>query len=408
MEFRQSKLKSLCLRILGGGTPDTDNPEYWNGAIPWITSSDIYDNDVLSPRKYISEKGIKNSATNVIPKGSIIIVTRVGVGKICINPYDVCISQDSHGLLIDHHQITSEYLLFYLLYRMPFIKEMSQGSTVKGITKDFLENIVIEFPEDILAQIEIANMLKRNYASINRINHRVSEQSDAIKILEPSILREAFFWNSITSLPEGWEWKKLSEIADVNPRRLSSHKQDKLASFLPMNAVDEISGSISYLLTKPMAEVCSGYTYFENDDILFAKITPCMQNGKCCIVQGLLNGYGFGSTEFVVIRPRERTFCKWIFYYLRTLEFRRYAEDHFTGSAGQQRVPIDLIEDTSIPMPKETGILLSLTSVLDRKTSICHKLIAINEKQLQGLKVLDHSILKEVFDNLRGICAQKY
>ena len=172
---------------------------------------------------------------------------------------------------------------------------------------------------------------------------------------------------------------------------------DKSVSFLPMDAIDEVTGSISYLLSKPSEEARKGYTYFQNGDILFAKITPCMQNGKCCIARELHNGYGFGSTEFVVIRPNKDIYRKWIFYFLRTSEFRKYAEDHFSGSAGQQRVPIDIIENALIPVPIDTSKLQSITNMLDVRTSVCHKLTSIMHKQMQVLDHLDLYVIREKY-----------
>ena len=102
---------------------------------------------------------------------------------------------------------------------------------------------------------------------------------------------------------------------------------------------------------RQVAEVEKGYTYFQEGDVLFAKITPCMENGKCAIAKRLVNGIGFGSTEFHVIRPKESVTSEWIYYYLRQETTRKKAKRSMTGSAGQKRVPSLFLQDVEIPLP---------------------------------------------------------
>jgi type I restriction enzyme S subunit len=103
----------------------------------------------------------------------------------------------------------------------------------------------------------------------------------------------------VWELPEGWETLSLGEVCKVNPKRPRLNRDDDTpTSFIPMAAVDEERGVIAELQAKPYSDVKRGYTYFEERDVLFAKITPSMQNGKSAIAQGLIDGVGFGSTEF--------------------------------------------------------------------------------------------------------------
>jgi len=89
-------------------------------------------------------------------------------------------------------------------------------------------------------------------------------------------------------IPDGWRWSTLGEACEVNPRRPPlDREKDAPTSFLPMNAVDEVTGTIAELQTRPYGEVRTGYAYFAEGDVLFAKITPCMQNGKAVIARGL-------------------------------------------------------------------------------------------------------------------------
>jgi type I restriction enzyme S subunit len=109
-------------------------------------------------------------------------------------------------------------------------------------------------------------------------------------------------------------------------------------------------------------------TSFQNGDVLFAKITPCMENGKCAIARELINGIGFGSTEFHVIRARNKIIPEWVYYYLRQANLRKEAERNMTGSAGQRRVPTKFIEEVFIPLPPldEQKRIAAILSKADR------------------------------------------
>jgi type I restriction enzyme S subunit len=118
-----------------------------------------------------------------------------------------------------------------------------------------------------------------------------------------------------------------------------------------MSAVDDETGTIVAAAERPFEQVKKGYTYFEENDVLFAKITPCMENGKAAIARGLLDGIGFGSTEFHVLRPDASVVPEWIWLFVRQERFREDAKKSFRGGVGQQRVPQEFLEQYPIPLP---------------------------------------------------------
>src|SRR5437879_177790 len=151
-------------------------------------------------------------------------------------------------------------------------------------------------------------------------------------------------------LPAGWRWAKLGEIGEINPRRPKGFRRDDRAptTFVPMAAVDAIRGVIAGPQIRPYKAVANGFTYFAEGDVLFAKITPCMQNGKHAIATGLIDGLGFGTTEFHVLRPLDYVTSEWIHYFVRQPSFLREAEENFRGAVGQQRVPPEFPPDHPI------------------------------------------------------------
>ncbi len=118
-----------------------------------------------------------------------------------------------------------------------------------------------------------------------------------------------------------------------------------------MKKVEALTGVFDLSEVKKFGNAKKGFTSFQNNDILFAKITPCMENGKIVIINGLKNGIGFGSTEFHIIRLNNIFPNKYIFYFLLQDSFRKNAERNMTGSAGQKRVPADYLKNSIIPLP---------------------------------------------------------
>ncbi|MHB8249313.1 MAG: restriction endonuclease subunit S [Acidithiobacillus sp.] len=148
-----------------------------------------------------------------------------------------------------------------------------------------------------------------------------------------------------------WPVMTIEEVADVNPRVDKAVIPDNLpVSFVPMPAVGAGDGTIHVEETRPAGEVKKGFTVFLERDVLFAKITPCMENGKMAVVPKLVNGYGFGSTEFHVLRPKPGMDAKYLYYYVSSQAFRGEAERYMTGAVGQKRVSTTYLKLSTIPI----------------------------------------------------------
>lgn len=149
-----------------------------------------------------------------------------------------------------------------------------------------------------------------------------------------------------------WEITTIGEVAEINPRlEKTDIDDDTLASFVPMKCVEAESGRCDPPEIKKVGEVKKGYTPMQDGDVIMAKVTPCMENGKVAVVRALKNGIGFGSTEFFVLRPSERILPEYLFYFIIQQSFRREAERHMTGAVGLRRVPRAFLENHEIPLP---------------------------------------------------------
>ena len=165
---------------------------------------------------------------------------------------------------------------------------------------------------------------------------------------------------------------KLKEICEINPKTQGIDDSTEV-SFVPMSSVTE-DGKIDSYDIRNYLDVKKGYTVFQEGDVLFAKITPCMENGKGAIAYGLMNGKGCGSSEFYVLRPNKAVVTdEWIYYLTAWGGFRKEAEKHMTGSAGQKRVPKAYLENYVVNVPsieeqkQQITVLVQLQQIIDNR-----------------------------------------
>ena len=151
-------------------------------------------------------------------------------------------------------------------------------------------------------------------------------------------------------LPNGWAAAPLGEIAEINPRHPKGLDDSLPISFARMTALSETKPEFESLEERSLGEVRKGFTHFAEGDVLFAKITPCMENGKGAVARGLRNKLGCGTTELHVVRPPADISPEYIYRFLAQDRVRRTAKENFTGTAGQARVPTSFIEELELPL----------------------------------------------------------
>ena len=158
--------------------------------------------------------------------------------------------------------------------------------------------------------------------------------------------------NANESLPEGWTLRSLADIAEINPPLGHGVASDDTpVTFVPMRAVGVEGSGFIATETRPYGQVKRGYTAFRSGDIITAKITPCMENGKTMLVPEVLGGICFGSTEFHVVRPDDGINGKWLELHLLRQDTRREAQLKMAGAVGQMRVPASFLKSLQVPVP---------------------------------------------------------
>lgn len=199
-------------------------------------------------------------------------------------------------------------------------------------------------------------------------------------------------------LPANWVRVRFPEIASINPTLDKSEiDEELLVSFVPMPAVEAETGKIDVSTHRIFSEVRKGYTGFLEGDVLFAKITPCMENGKMAVVPALKNDIGFGSTEFHVLRPAREVSPEYLYYFVSSKVFRINAEHNMSGAVGQRRVPTIFLSDSDIPLPPagEQKRIVDKIEELFSELDNGEECLRTAQKQL---KVYRQALLKHAFE----------
>jgi type I restriction enzyme S subunit len=216
VDWETVNLKNVSQKFLNGGKPDTTNKEYWNGNIPWVTGADFENQKIYKIRRYITSKGLENSASNVVPKGNLLIVTRTGVGKLAIAPFDIAISQDITGVILDREKALTEYLYWYLNYNKDRLKSIIQGTSINGLLRKDIELFPVVLPA-IPEQKKIAEILTTVDEAIEKTAQIIEKTRELKKGLMQKLLTRGightkFKKTEIGEIPEEWEVTRLKNI----------------------------------------------------------------------------------------------------------------------------------------------------------------------------------------------------
>ena len=289
----------------------------------------------------------ENTFTKEFSKGDVLFGRRRAyLKKAAVAPFDGICSGDITVIRAIEGKVDPDLLPFIIQndFLFEFAVGKSAGSLSPRVKWTHLKEFAIELPS-MPAQSKLAETLW----SINETKNAYEDLINKTDELVKSQFIEMF--GELGKDDKGWGLTTIGECCELNPKRPRDINDELLVSFVPMPAVSE-DGKIDCSDIKPYKEVRKGFTYFAENDVLFAKITPCMENGKGAVAKGLEGGIGSGSTEFHVLRPIIGKSNPYWLYILTMFEsFRVGARKVMTGTGGQLRVPIGYLNDYPISLP---------------------------------------------------------
>lgn len=264
----------------------------------------------------------------------------------------------------------------------------------------------LEMPLPPLAeQQRIVECIESLFAKLDEAKEKAQQALESFESRKTALLLQAFAGNITSSwrhehshtLNE-WETLLLKDVCVINPRKLDTKNlpDDLEVSFFPMPALSEITGEITEPQTRKLAEVRTGFTNFSTGDVVFAKITPCMENGKSAVIGPLVNDIGYGTTEFFVLRCNKKLFNRYLYHMIRNQAFRDEAKSVMTGAVGQQRVQKSFLEEYRIQLPpidEQQEIVRLLDDFIQQEQQAKTQI----ESTLESIDLLKKTILAKAF-----------
>ncbi len=387
-----------------GGTPSRKTSEYYNGNIPWIKTGELNDNYIYDTEEKITDKAVLHSSAKLFPKNTVVVamygatIGKVGIMGVRATTNQACACGVCYKIL-DYR-----YLFYYVhSQRETFIRK-AKGGAQPNISQDIIKNHFIPIPP-LAEQKRIVDRIERLFIKLDEAREKAQAVVDGFELRKSAILHKAFTgelterWRKEHgSKLDSWERVELADICKINPKKIdTTGLSDNLeVSFFPMPALSEIYGEITNPQTRPLKEVRTGFTNFSEGDVVFAKITPCMENGKSAVIGKLVNNIGFGTTEFYVFRCGPKLYNRYLYHLIRDKHFRDEAKAVMAGAVGQQRVPKSFLEVYSLYLPpvseqKEIVQMLDEMFVKEMKVS------EISESILTQIDTMKKAILSRAF-----------
>lgn len=314
----------------------------------------------------------------------------------------------SEWIIIRNNHIDANYLRY--CFQSKYFREFmlsnvsGVGGSLMRAQPKYVQTYPIPLPP-LSEQQRIVERIEELFAKLDEAKERLQEAADSFAVRKAAILHKAFTgeltkqWRRENGVSdESWEEKKLGEVCSVNPRKIDAKNLDDNleVSFIPMAAVSDVLGEIVNPEVKNLEDVRTGFTNFAEGDVIFAKITPCMENGKSAVVGPLLNDIGYGSTEFYVLRCKKELYNKYLYHMVRNTTFRAEAKAVMTGAVGQQRVPKTFLQEyqLSLPsLPEQHEIVRLIDDLVARERSAQQA----TEQALASIDLMKKSILARAF-----------
>ncbi|MBI3581060.1 MAG: restriction endonuclease subunit S [Nitrospinae bacterium] len=426
--------------IVGGGTPSTLKKEYWNGKIPWISSADIKGEREIEYRRFITKSAIENSTTAKVPAGSIIVVTRVGLGKVAIAKDDLCFSQDSQGLLIDNRIIYSAYAVYFLSQATQVFKRQSRGTTIAGVTKKQLEDLPFFLPplneqKRIVAKIEelfsnldegvkalekAKELLKQYRQSVlkaavtGELTKKWREENKdklepASKLLE-RILKERTPKDKVLEqdaesdlcheIPSLWKWGKINDVGKVIGGLTKNSKREKFKKKLPYLRVANVYANrlvLDEVRSIGVLENELERLLLNKDDLLIVEGNGSLdQVGRVALWSGVIKPC-VHQNHLIKVRFYEKRMAGFVLYWLLSIYGRRFIVRCASSTSGLHTLSTGKVGNLVIPIPPLEEQMQIVTEI-ERRLSELNRLEQVFDEELKRSASLRQSILKKAFE----------
>jgi len=389
-DWKLVTVNDIASKILGGGTPSKSNEEYWGGNIPWASVKDLGEMELAEPEDYITEDGVENSATNIIPANSVIISTRMTVGEPFLNTVEMAINQDMKAILPNSGQVNALFLVYSLWDKDSYLKSLGRGTTVDGITTQDLSRTHLGLPS-LEEQRKIASVLYTVDEAIQK-TEEVIEQTERTKrgvaqdLFCHSINEQDTVDTWLGKIPATWDTVPFKELVQSNRNGLYK-STDAYGEGYPIakmgNALEErildMSTADRLELTKNEKEK---YALKKGDLIFARRAQEVSAAGDCCYVPELDELTVFESS-LIRVRLTERANPRFYAQYFEGPIGSKAIERIITETSISGIATSDLLElETAVPPIEEQQVISSILWDFDRQVEALQN----EARQLKRLK----------------------
>ena len=387
--------------VVGGGTPTTTEEEFWNGDVPWITSADIRGVRRVDVTRFVTDSGIEESATNKVPVRTLLVVTRVGLGKIAIADREICFSQDIQGLVQDPELVLPEYALYYLSYQLQRLKYEGRGTTISGLTKKQLKDTVFPLAPRT-EQLRIFAKLEELFSELDKGVESLKSVKELLKAYRESVLKYAFEgklteqWRS-RQCREPWTNTTLGEqlsLLTSGSRGWAKYYSDEGDIFIRAQNLKYDRLDLEDPAYVDLPEQSEGKrTRVQVGDLLIT-ITGANVTKTASVQREI--GTAYVSQHVALARPVEGGNTEFLYWFLVAEAAGRSQLKKMAYGAGKPGLNLDNIRsvEISLPAPDEQAEIASQIRAL---LSIEQNVSVYVDAQIRKCDVLRQSILKRAF-----------
>ncbi len=371
---------------------------YKESGLPILRITNIQ-NDEIDTKElvYFDAKDYKvNLDRFKVYQGDLLIaMSGATTGKLGINKSETVFYLNQRvGKFIPKKFLNKAFLYYFLTTKVEESLRIAAGAAQPNLSTEQINNFEIPLPP-LPEQQRIVSILDECFAAIAKAKANAEQNLKNAKELFESYLQGVF-----EKKGDDWEEKKLGEVFEIKPPKKEAKEKlsdNELVSFLPMEDLGVCENEIKPVRERPLKDVAGSYTYFAENDVLLAKITPCFENGKLGVAKNLTNGIGFGSSEYIVFRTNGEIEPEFLFYFLSRNSFREEGRKFMSGAVGHKRVSKDWIENYLFSFPKTKEAQQTIVRQLDALRAETQKLEAVYQKKIADLEELKKSILQKAF-----------
>lgn len=376
--WKEYKIKDIA-EVIGGGTPRTDNPDFWNGDIPWITPRDLtgYSKMYISNgERFISSEGLKGSSTRLLPKGTVLLTSRAPIGYVAIADNEICTNQGFKSLVLNEDLVYNKFIYYWIKNKIDYLQSIGTGTTFAEISGNVVKEIDIQLPP-LPEQKAIASVLSSLDDKIDLLH----QQNQTLEALAETLFRQWF----IEEAKDDWEEIKFGDVVTVkrggSPRPIQDYLSDSGYRWLKISdATKENSPFIFDIKEHIKVEGLNKTTYLEAGKLVLSNSAtpglPKILQVDTCIHDGWLH---FPKSKF----SNE-------FLYLFFKKIRPELENMGNGSIFTN-LKTDILKEFELRLPDDITLQKFDVIIKDYFNKIL-----INQQQIQTLTKLRNTLLPKL------------